>query len=72
MTSSNWTNDWTGTAHLLLNQITEFLPSKMTGHADFEKPSIHFIHLCVLGECRLGEEDVSNLVLDPDIPLKGI
>jgi hypothetical protein len=44
----------------------------MTGHVDFEQPSIHFVHLCVLGEGRLGEEDVSNLVLDTDVPLKGI
>jgi hypothetical protein len=44
----------------------------MTGHVDFEQSSIHFIHFCILGECRLGEEYVSNLMLDTDVPLKGI
>jgi hypothetical protein len=71
-TSSDWTNDWTGTTHLLIDQITELLPSEMTGHIDFEKSSIHFVHFCILGEGRLGEENVSNLMLDTYVPLKGI
>ena len=61
-----------GTTHLLIDQIAEFLPSEMTGHIDFEQSSIHFIHFCILGECRLGEEYVSNFILDVDVPLEGI
>jgi hypothetical protein len=72
MTSSDWTVDWTRKAHLLIDQITELLPSKMTRHVDIEHPLIHFVHFCVLDECRLCEEDVSNLMLDIDVPLEGI
>jgi hypothetical protein len=36
MTSSDWTNEWVGIAHLLLNQIIEFFPSKMSRNVDFE------------------------------------
>jgi hypothetical protein len=44
----------------------------MIGHVDFEYPSIHFVHLFVLGKGRFGEENISNLMLDIDVPLKGI
>ena len=72
MTSSDWTGDWTWTAHLLIEQIAEFLPSEMTRHSDFEQSSIHFVHFCILGEYGLGEEYVPNLVLDTNVPVKGI
>jgi hypothetical protein len=72
MTSSDWTGDWTWIAHLLIDQITKFLPSKMTRHSDFEQSPIHFIHFCIFGKCGLSEEYVSNLVLDTDVQLKGI
>jgi hypothetical protein len=33
---------------------------------------VHFIHLCVFGEGRLGDEDVLDLVLDAEVQLHSL
>jgi len=46
----------------LLDQSTQVIPSLLTRDGDF-------IHLCVFGKGRLGDEDVLDLVLDAEVQL---
>jgi hypothetical protein len=56
----------------LFDQSAQLLPSLLTGNGDFEHSSVDFIHFCIFGKSRLGDENIFDFVLDTEVQLQSL
>jgi hypothetical protein len=55
------------TPHPLFDQSAQIFPSLLTRNGDFEQSLVDFIHFCIFGNIRLGDENILDFVLDTEV-----